>query len=137
MKPLLKHWRQLGIRVIVYLGDGLVAVEGRQKAVEASEIMWKDLTRAGWVENVTKSEWEASQQLSWLGFNIDLEKGSISVPQAKLDNLHAQLQVAGKCERLHAKILASLTGKLISMSLTLVPVARLMTKGMYCLLNTR
>lgn len=52
MKPLVKHWRQLGICVVVYLDDGLVAVEGRQKANEVSKLVQEDLTRAGWVENV-------------------------------------------------------------------------------------
>ena len=47
------------------------------------------------------------------------------------------LQVALEQEGLHAKVLASLIGKLISMSLVIGPVARLMTRSMYSLLNTR
>ena len=72
-----------------------------------------------------------------VGFNIDLEKGTIEVPQIKLDNLRTQLLMAAEHKELHAKLLASLIGKLIPMSLAIGPVARLMTRSMYCLLNTR
>ena len=54
-----------------------------------------------------------------------------------LDNLRTQLLMAAEHEELHAKLLASLIDKLISMSLAIGPVARLMTRSMYCLLNTR
>ena len=36
-----------------------------------------------------------------------------------------------------AKVLASLVGRIISMSLALGPIARLRTRNMYCLLNSR
>ena len=137
MRPLVKYWRQQGIRVVVYLDDGLVAVEGVQNATKVSTVVKQDLIKAGWIENVSKSEWVPSQQWSWLGFNIDLEQGTIEVPQIKLDNLRTQLLMAAERKDLHAKLLASLIGKLISMSLAIGPVARLMTRSMYCLLNTR
>ena len=44
--------------------------------------------------------------------------------------------MAGK-PRLTAKSLASLTGKIIAMAIALGPVARLMTRELYVLLNTR
>ena len=80
-RPHVKYWRQQGVRVVVYLDDGLVAVEGVQNATKVSTVVQQDLIKAGWVENVTKSEWVPSQQRSWLGFNIDLEKGTIEVSQ--------------------------------------------------------
>ena len=45
--------------------------------------------------------------------------------------------MAAERKELHTKLLASLIRKLISMSLAIGPVARLMTRSMYCLLNTR
>ena len=96
MRPLVKYWRQQGIHVVVYLDDGLVAVKGVQNATKVSTVVQQDLIKAGWVENVTKSEWVPSRQQSWLGFNIDLEKGTIEVPQIKLDNFRAQLLMAAE-----------------------------------------
>ena len=81
MRPLVKNWRQQGIRVIVYLDDGLVASEEIDSAQEETRIIRRDLARAGWVENIAKCRWEPAQQRAWLGFDIDLQQGTISVPQ--------------------------------------------------------
>ena len=51
MRLLVKHRRQQGIWVVVYLDDGLVAAKGRQNAAEVSKGVQEDLTKAGWVEN--------------------------------------------------------------------------------------
>ena len=42
-----------------------------------------------------------------------------------------------KCTTLRAKFIASLVGKIISMSLALGPVARFMTRALYSVLETR
>jgi len=81
---------------------------------------------------VAKCKWDASQQCTWLGFNIDLSLGVVSVPKEKIVALQAQVLPRNQ---LPAKCLASLTGKVkvISMSMALDLVARLM----YALINTR
>ena len=55
------------------------------------------------------------------------EKGEFSVPEVKLSALHAKLLNAQQVQVLSAKQLASLIGKIISMSLALCPVTQLMT----------
>jgi len=114
-----------------------VVSEGMQSAQEVSRIVCEYLASAGWVENLAKCKWELVQQWTWLGFDINLQQGIISVPQGKLESLHAQLESTRKYKGLHAKRLASLIGKLISMSLAIGPVTRLMTRSMYSLLNTQ
>ena len=137
MRPLVKYWRQQGLRIVLYLDDGIVAVKSKQAALTASRAIQEDLDRAGLVVNLAKCCWEPSQQCSWLGFDIDLAQGKIAVPQVKLKNLHVQLQQAVQCSELHAKYLASIVGRIISMSVAIGPVARLMTRSLYGLLNTR
>ena len=137
MRPLVKYWRQQGLRIVLYLDDGIVAVQGEQAALTASKAIQEDLNRAGLVANSSKCCWEPAQQCSWLGFNIDLAQGKIAVPQVKLSNLHVQLQQAIQNSELHAKYLASIIGKIISMSVAIGPVTRLMTRSLYGLLNTR
>ena len=137
LRPLVRHWRAQGLRAVVYLDDGIVAVSGKKEAQIASVLVQEDLSRAGFVTNHTKCNWTPSQQCAWLGFELDLEQGKITVPQAKINALEALLKDAiGKCS-LPAKALASITGKIISMSPGLGPVTRLMTRGLYTLLNTR
>ena len=73
----------------------------------------------------------------WLGFELDTRQGLITVPPEKVAKLNQLLSQAEKLDVWPAKLLASITGRIISMSLALGPVARLRTRSMYCLLNTR
>ena len=83
LRPLVKHWRAQGLRALLYLDDGIVAVEGELAALEASQRVRADLVRAGLVEHTAKCSWIPSRQAKWLGFNLDLEQGVISVPEEK------------------------------------------------------
>ena len=64
LRPLVKYWRQQGIRVVVYLDDGLVAAKGIESAQRVSRTVREDLAKAGFVENAGKCEREPLQQLS-------------------------------------------------------------------------
>ena len=137
LRPLVKYWRSQGLQIVVYLDDGIAASAGELGARKASIVIQEDLAKAGFVANSAKCRWTPSQQCSWLGFDIDLRQGRIAVPQEKINTLKMQLEQAAQKPRLTAKVLASLTGKIITMSMALGPVARLMTRGLYALLNTR
>ena len=75
--------------------------------------------------------------MTWLGFDLDLSQGVVSVPTYKIETLKRQL-VGLQCQHTAlAKQIASIVGKIISMSIALGPVARLMTRSLYSLLNRR
>jgi len=74
--------------------------------------------------------------MSWLGFQLDLNGGVISVPEEQIVALKRQLKHAATSNQLKAHQLASIIGKIISMFLALGPVSRLMTSSMYAILNT-
>ena len=93
--------------------------------------------KAGWVYNETKSVWAPTRRLQWLGFDLDLGQGCISVPAKKVESLKTNLVLALKQPNLRAKFIASLVGKIISMSLAFGPVARFMTRALYSVLETR
>lgn len=46
MRLLVKYWRQQGLRIVLYLDDGIVAVQGEQAALTASKAIQEDLNRA-------------------------------------------------------------------------------------------
>ena len=121
---------------MVYLDDGVVAVQGKDAAGAASRKVKNDLSSAGLVENVVKSNWVPSQCLVWLGFVINLEKGKVIVPNEKLEALHVQLRQALVSKFLPARSIASITGNIISMSIALGTVSRLMTRSLYALITT-
>ena len=131
---LVKHWKSQGLRIIVYLDDGICAAQGKLNAERDSLSIQNNLCKVGFVTNLTKCKWLPSQQCTWLGFDIDLHQGVVSIPQEKLSALHVQ---ALKGTKLSPKFLANITGKTISMSVALGPVARLMTRGLYALFNAR
>ena len=51
MHPLIRHWHSQGIRAIVYIEDGIVAVEGEAQAQQVSTMVQVDLEKAGFVTN--------------------------------------------------------------------------------------
>ena len=61
----------------------------------------------------------------------------LRVPVEKIEALCNQIRIALQSNTLPARSLASITGKLISMSLALGPVTRLMTRGLYASINMR
>lgn len=137
MRPLVRYWRGSGLRVTLYLDDGIVAVKGEERAKYESGRVREDLVRAGLTVNHAKSCWTPTKQMLWLGFQLDLERGQLTVLQNRLDSLLEQISRAKASRALPATALASIIGKILSMSLALGPVTRLMTRGMYSVLNAR
>ena len=135
MRPLVRLWHGRGLKAIVYLDDGIVAVEGKREALLESQLVKKELESAGFVINVEKSQWDPSTRMGWLGFLIDLVKGEFIVPAHKISSLSSQLLEVSEARSLTARQLASIVGKIISMSLALGPVTHLMTCSLYAILN--
>ena len=97
----------------------------------------KSLKKVGLVENNKKSNWIPTQCLRWLGFVIDLEGGKVKVPTEKLEALQLQVKQVMLSKTLTARSVAKITGKVISMSIALGQVSRLMTRSLYALISTR
>ena len=137
VRPLVRYWRSKGLRILVYLDDGLCAVTGQQAAVEASQLVQTTLENAGFVVHNRKSIWQPTQRLAWLGFVVDVALGQIEVPQEKISALRSLITQACLSRQIGAKRLASIVGKIISMSLAFGPVSRFMTRSMYAVLQSR
>jgi len=129
-----KYWQGKGLHALLYLDDGVAAIAGEEAAKLASQQVREDLAKAGLVEHSAKCTWEPTLKLKWLGFDLDLGVGQISVPE---DSLKTQLQLALNSTQIKAKFLASITGKVISMSIAMGPVTHVMTTSMHVLLNTQ
>ena len=136
LRLLVKYWHSQGLRAIVYFDDGIVAISGKEAAQKASHSVKADLAKAGFVQHSAKCTWEPTQKFCWLGFELDLKVGFISVPKNKITALQTLLEHASGQEVLSARQIASITGKIISMSLALGTIARLQTRSLYSLINT-
>ena len=137
LRPLIRLWRGRGLKAIIYLDNGIVAVRGKERAVRESASVKRDLESAGFVVNVEKSQWDPSHSTEWLGFLIDLSKSEFSVPGDKINRLKSKLLELKNAKSAGAKQIASITGSIISMSLALGSVSGLMTRSLFAVLNTR
>ena len=82
-----------------------------------------------------KSSWSPPQKMQWLGFNTGLLDGCITVPDKQICALQSILLTMVGKECIQAMQLASMVEKIIAMTLALGPVARLMTRSLYALLQ--
>ena len=73
----------------------------------------------------------------WLGFDINLEKGMISISQEEVNVLRQQLAAARQLYSMSARAVASLIGRIIAMGVGLGPVTRLRAHALYAILERR
>ena len=92
IRPLVRYWRARGLRILVYLDDGLGAMSGEQPAIEASQLVQHTLDECGFVTHPTKSIWRPSQRLIWLGFVVDVGLSQIEIRIEKIENLRSAIQ---------------------------------------------
>ena len=126
------------MRAILYIDDCICASASKAKSIEDRNIVISDLERAGFVLNVSKSHLEPHQIADWLGFIIDLCTGSFRVLSDKVDRLKATIHsISIQVRRVAARVLASVFGQIIPISLAIGPVSRLQTRALYAILNRR
>ena len=65
---------------------------------------------------------DSSIRIEWLGFLIHLDNGEFMVPEHKISSLNSKLLEVTKAQLMTARQLASVVGKIISMSLASGPV---------------
>jgi len=128
LRPLVRKWRSEGIKIVLYLDDGLVCFDNKTDAFENTLKIQSDLHQAGFQVNIAKSCLAPTQSLSWLGFQIDLQKREISVPYEKLLRTKSFLKNVLKSKKVTLRTLAICAGKIISLSLVFSSITLIKTK---------
>ena len=129
LRPLVAHWRRVGLECCVYLDDGFSCSQSKGQAIEASVHIRKDLMRAGLVWSIKKSLWEPRQEIDWIGFIWNSVAGTLRIRErrvVKLKETCTALLSLGSCP---ARRLAGFIGQVISMSGVLGDVARLKSRN--------
>lgn len=137
LRPVVRYLRAKGIRIVVYIDDGIAVGADFEQTKAISESIEMTLSNAGFVLNQEKSKLYPSKCVRWLGFDVNLDKGHILVPPDKILKLKVILAHAMEADSLPAKVVASITGKIISLGLAIGSIARLRTRALYTLLHTR
>ena len=137
LRPLIKRWRSLGLRIILYIDDGICAARTGPECSRGKDIILSDLREAGLVVNYEKSMLVPAQVATWLGFIVDLQQGVFVVPPHKIQKLRDSISRLNPHGRVPVRMIASITGQIISMSLAMGPITRLHTRALYAFTNQR
>ena len=140
-RPLVYHWRSRGIHAYMYIDDGLIISPSLDSAFANLAVVKNTIQRSGFVPNESKCVWQPSARILYLGLLIDSPTSCFLVPQAKIDILFSSINaiLSFSNSRLPAPVrsVASFAGQIMSMSLALGPVTRLMTRATYRAIESR
>ena len=87
LKPVVAQLRQLGIRLVVYIDDILIMAESRELAQENVIGLVFLLENLGFVINRDKSILEPTQEIEFLGFNVNSVNTELSLPSKKIKQI--------------------------------------------------
>ena len=135
LRPLVQWWRGKGFKCQIYIDDGFITGPKFETVSKMSEICRKDLENLGFTLN-EKCVWQPMQKLKYLGFVLDLDDFSISVPVEKVKATVAAIDKILREKLLTARQLAQVTGKIISFGIVLGTITQLMTRYMYGFINS-
>jgi hypothetical protein len=129
-RSMVARLQEEGHHVIIYLDDLLIVGDSKASCARSVSRARELLTELGAKINFAKSSLEPSQQLEYLGFQIDSTQMTLTAPARKISNLTKSMKAALRRPALSARDAASLLGKLQSMADALLPV-RVHTTGIH------
>ena len=120
LRVLIKYWRSSGIRIILYLDDGIGMAKSMQSAVSIAHKVHSDLIAFGFLIAETKCGWDPLQRVQWLGHYFNSDGCVIEVTQERLDRFLQSLdtfvsQITMGTLWVCVRSLASLVGQIQSM----------------------
>eukprot|EP00736_Rhodelphis_marinus_P003111 Rmarinus@m.28489 len=124
MRPVVGYLRQRGVRCLIYLDDILLVAKGRRQARSQTRLMVQLLRDLGFVINEEKCQLSPSRQMTFLGMEIDTVSMMFLVPNDRMKGLLRQVRktrTLHRTGRLTPRLLASLTGKMVSIAMAVRP----------------
>lgn len=115
MKPIVAQLHALGIRVLQYLDDWILAASSQDTCARQTRLVVDLLDSLGLEVNYDKSELSPSQTLTFLGFQLDTSNMTLALPAPKLASIRRDarsVRRASEAGRLTIRKLAGLAGKL-------------------------
>ena len=123
MKVFARKWRQQGILCFIYLDDILILATTAKQVEQHLKIILEDLAAAGMQVNKEKSQLFPSQNITHLGFVLDLKNGCLQVTQEKLKSVRRDLGKLLTRSDISCRKLAAILGQVRSF-LTVIPLLR-------------
>ena len=127
----------------MFLDDGIGGHKNLDLAIQSSQFVKQTVTEFGILLAHEKCNWLPSRKVTWLGHMIDMEKNMLFISderikrlQAKLDSVLFQIK-SDKYNIILVKVLASVTGQIISLQRVIGCKVRLRTSELFECINTR
>ena len=138
VRVLVKSWRGKGVRICVFIDDGL-GTKRKYPIAKMDALLVKDsLQYSGFIANVEKSHWEPCQELTWLGVTVNLALGTLKISKDREESLLATLRfISQKLPFTSARKIANLTGKVMSTKLVLGDITQMKTRHLYRAIESR
>lgn len=141
-RSLVSYWREQGLKVIMYLDDGLGGAFNYIEALKASELVRNDLIKFGFLIAEEKSSWLPSQSIIWLGCNWNFANATVSISDDRIQKLVTSLEHMIGCisqgnVTISARSLACVSGQILSMQTGIGKIVRFRTRYMFYCLQTR
>jgi len=129
VRVLVRFWRSQAVRITVNLDDSLGSARDFARCEVASAFVKSLLVSTGFLPNYSKSIWQPTPCLVWLGFCIDLSSRNICIPQERISIVEHVIH----CTRVQypfytATKLACFVGKIISMGFVFGNITRIVTR---------
>ena len=130
-RVLVKHWRRNGIKIVIYIDDGIGTAKSLQKCEWAAKFVKLSIEKSGFIINAEKSNWVPSQRTKWLGLEIDSHSYTIKITQKRVDKVLAKVDSLLTKRRSSARELSSIAGAIISQEVVMGAITGLFTRDMY------
>lgn len=127
LKPAVRHLRQQGITLVIYLDDILIISTTYDKCKSDTQSVIKLMENLGFVINCKKSCLTPSKQIKFLGFILNSETMKVELPLDKREKIDNKCHWLISRERCSILRLAEVIGLLIS-AVPTVPYGLLYTK---------
>ena len=142
VREMVKYWRSLGHRIVMFLDDGIGGSTCYELASEASRFVKESLVDFGFLLADDKCNWEPVKEVVWLGhvlnmslFRLYITDERISRLESFIDSLLYQIR-GSNCGLINVRAIASAVGQIISLQSVLGKVVRLRTRELYgCILT--
>ena len=111
-RPIAAALRELGLRLIIYIDDILIMAESPELLKDQIMGMVFLLENLGFVVNHTKSQFEPTQEIEFLGFTINSCTMELKLPGEKIKKIKSEARKILACNHVTALMLSRLLGKM-------------------------
>ena len=130
VRVLVRLWRSQGIKIVVFLDDGIGISENARRSREIARTVRWSLSEAGFIVNDEKSVWEPVQLILWLGLLINTNPLSLKIAPKRITKLLSKLDNAMSQSKISARQMAGITGTIRSQDIVIGHIGALFSRSM-------